>query len=778
MSLRYELCSDDRTSRYRVKRTELVYVLNGVIEAARGPITEAPDLKAYTPSGDEFEVGEWLDYTLAGDKPDEIIRQLLLIALGISILRAESRGAIVTDTKHVAIAWNFIHTALASPCLDSSFRSSRSAQGFLAVPLCSIIRDGDIKELFRLHVWLPADRQRSNVETSIHSHQSFGHSWVLAGEITNRTYAVARDPDRSAATHAEYALTWVSGEHAGSKYQTHQTSSYIENTGTLVRAELQHSATFTRHLNYTVAAGVYHSSSARPDKFHATLFFFDSGQGFFKDARVLGPCDLRGSEQLRDFETVKPTILADQVHLLRSWEENMIAAEDHAKSARWEDGLKSLEEALLTCATAIFPSGTFYTQITQGKLGEIYRRFGRYVPAQRLLRSATEQMPDCIEKSDLEGELGVIYRHMDMLEEAKTAFQDQYKVAITSGYARAACRAIGNLGVMNYLISMRNGNDTLLDTAISQLEERVEQAHHLQNKIWEVIGLSRLCSCYILRRDINQALEYGSKALLLSSDLQDPSVVSWTSMQYGRALHMAGRKEEAMRLFDPEHGCTPAIGLCKSPSREHRQLVEELLSVGVKMDKSDELGYTALDYAVFSEDKKMEAIVLQGLRQQFNDTDEGRILEMQYQSRLRKGYREIFQGRLRPVLISTIGNKLHELRKGYAQARKDNLLLKEHFDGLVYVPYTDFINFGRIPRAGEFVPESFENGNTSANAQNNEFVVFFSYRWQEASAGRVTPDDRHGTQYRRMIDALEQFLRLRPDIRKTDLRIWLVSKFS
>ena len=135
-------------------------------------------------------------------------------------------------TTDLTSAWSLIRGALTSLLLTRPLCStSRSAQGFLTVPLCSLLKDGNIDELFRLHAWLP-DRQRGNPELAIHSHQPFGQSWILAG--IHYSYKVAPAPGPEVATHAEHVIAWDDSKKLDSTYKAHQTSCTVKNTQTLV----------------------------------------------------------------------------------------------------------------------------------------------------------------------------------------------------------------------------------------------------------------------------------------------------------------------------------------------------------------------------------------------------------------------------------------------------------------------------------------------------------------------------------------------------------------
>ena len=92
-------------------------------------------------------------------------RQLVNLALSVVFLRekcrlAQSTAVAAITPSELALVWGMICTAMTCPSVRRpSFSVSRSAQGFLAVPICSLVENGNIDELFRLHVWLP-DGQR------------------------------------------------------------------------------------------------------------------------------------------------------------------------------------------------------------------------------------------------------------------------------------------------------------------------------------------------------------------------------------------------------------------------------------------------------------------------------------------------------------------------------------------------------------------------------------------------------------------------------------------
>ncbi|OAX84346.1 hypothetical protein ACJ72_01289 [Emergomyces africanus] len=786
---------------FEIPSSELLRVLRGVAVA-----TKTPDINMEP-------IGQWVSSYLTQKEDmtgslsfcgwkagiafnflqhEESLR-IANLTLGVTFLREKSRRAQgVVSATHLAQTWELIHGALTSPLLTRPLGSvSRSAQGFLAVPLCSLVDDGNIDELFRLHVWLP-DGQRGDPNFAIHSHQPFAQSWILAGEGMNYSYVVKPAADYADATHAEYELSWNDGRNTDTTYKTHQTSSTIVNTRALVRASATQSVVHTSGMTYTIPEATFHRTEVAPDAFHATLFFFDSRRGFIKDARVLGPTDVESKTQLRDAAGEKPTSLASMVNSVRSWEAFILHGQHHAQRAEWEHALREFNSALNVCeSVGNFPNTVHYRHLALGELGNTNRRFGRYEKAKEILELALEEMGPSLQRVEFSGELGVVYRHMNRLEEAKHAFQIQYSTAKQLQFERATCRAIGNLGMTNYQLSQQKGDEVLLERAIEQLNERVQRAQGIKETItsqstdpttklqllkvattWESIGLSRLSLCYAAQGNTQQAISAAMESLSISSRSEDLTVVAMSRFFYGRALLLDGQVKEALKHFNPRTRCTPAIALCKEPSDEHRQYLRELVDAGVDMDSVDEQGYTALDYAVFNGDTAAEELVLEGLRRKLKGDLERELDERLAEAKIRKGYRELFQEKMRPALLS--GNGLQSLRHMYADELADDDEKQQMFDSLKIMRFVDFSRFGKLPRSSDNLAQQFlSKPDGSDRVDTAEFVVFFSYRWINKELGASSPDDSKNTQYRRMIVAAEQFLKLHPMVKREKLGIWI-----
>lgn len=302
----------------------------------------------------------------------EILRQLARLALGVAFLRGKSRQMQNASRRDLALVWELIHGAITNRSLSRPLcNASRSAQGFLSVALCSLVKDGNIDELFRLHVWLP-DGQRGNKKFSVHSHQSFGQSWILAGEGKDYSYIAQPASSHSDATHAEYALAWSDGKSLGQEYNADQTYSIVVNTHKLATVTSTKSSVHTRDLSYCIPEAAYHSTEVRPDILHATLFLFDSSRGFVKGAGVMGPKDAESYVQVRDPANQTAAELADMTDAVRMWEIFMEEGQHHARQAEWEPASRSFNSALNLCnSVRNFPNTDRYRFLVLGELGKL-----------------------------------------------------------------------------------------------------------------------------------------------------------------------------------------------------------------------------------------------------------------------------------------------------------------------------------------------------------------------------------------------------------------------
>ncbi|KAI1871621.1 hypothetical protein JX265_005607 [Neoarthrinium moseri] len=750
-----------------------------------------------------WTVTQWLfaAHQSFGEEQQKAI-QVIRVALGVALLR-ERRQVAGSNTlpDDISLAWSLIHQALTSG--DPICTPSRSAQGFLSVALCSLIKDDNIEELWRFHVWLP-DGNRGNADFALHSHQPFTESWVLVGEGIDHSYAVKPAVSESAATHATYRLSWNDGVKSGSEYKTHQISSSIVNTGELVTTVPTRSETHRRDSNYTIPSANYHRTEVQPNAVHATIFVFDSSRGFQKDAPVLGPVAGKALTQQRDPAGVTVAELARLVSTLRSWEDSESQGQELAYHVKWEDAFRAFQKALhiLDLHQGIHLPPRYRARTLIG-LGNVRRRFGRYSEAHEYLVSALQDMDPSMERAELSGELGVVYRHMNKLLEAKQHFEEQYTIACEFNEIRTMCRAIGNLGMVNYQLSQLGGGKDVLNIATRQLILRVQLARGIKSSTalepdvagtgeqnvrsaitWESIGLARLSLCYGAKGDIFQAIASSKKGLEITINSGDATVIAMSRFFYGRALLLAGEtyRSEAMEQFNQKGTCTPAMALCREPSEEHRGYLQELIDAGPDLDTHDEHGYTALDYAVFSRDPGTESLIAEGLRNSFLLSKIGNadslVSDMLTEAHVRKGYREILQESLRPALLRTQNlSGFSEVRAAYADSLASDPKKQTMFDQLKFVPYRDFVRAQRLPRSSDGLAYCQSTETSQQNAA--DFLIFFSYRWiNERSDGHnepthKTPDDDQHTQYRRMLIALEEFLIKHPHVDSERLGIWM-----
>ncbi|OJT07177.1 hypothetical protein TRAPUB_1992 [Trametes pubescens] len=785
-------------SEHLLSTNDLLEVLEGTVEAASAerchtePVREW--LHRHLGNKDDRYVLSLRDWQKeSADLQDGPSKNLATFILGVALLHQQSRETSVDAPVHpvssgtIALIWDLIRDGIVDGC--PRITPERTTQGFFAVPLCNLLDpEGHPKELISLHVWL-ADGERGIRDLAAYSHRSESRSWVLAGKGTHHSFDV-REVERTElaqATHAVYNTIGDrgEGENKGDEYETWRRRGSLFLHAQDIRADA-----YTRNMSYVVPANSYHHTEVDPEEIYAVLIRRDVSNGSAADARVLGPKDgAEYIEQMRDPYTITAASLVDVVDTLRRFELLVQEGRQRSGEAEWEPAQRAIRDAIDVCSspTSALLHEQRYLAIAIAELGNISRRFGHYERARTILEEllSTLAKPSLL-CAEIYGELGIICRHLGRLDEAKSALEAQYAMAKELGWERGTCRAVGNLGMINYQLSQTTHDDGLLDTATRQLQDRVEQVRRLKetadgsraldwNKLtaWEGIGLARLSLCHTARGNFQEAIETARASLDCNYASGDPTVVAMSRLFYGRALLLGGRRNEALAEFNPAGTCTPAMALCKEPSEEHRgylgALVEDL---GVRLDVVDEQGYSALDYAVFSGDDEAERLVIQGLeRRLLRD----QVKRHRTEAYLRKGYRELFQEALRPVLLE---NKSHDglqrLRVVYADALAADKSKGELFDRLKFVRYRDFEKFGRLPMSTEGQTQVFNPKKAGEGGEAN-FIVFFSYTWcWNKKAGIPSPDDEEHTQYGRMIGALEAFLAQHPWIDPAKLGIWLV----
>ena len=114
------------------------------------------------------------------------------------------------------------------------------------------------------------------------------------------------------------------------------------------------------------------------------------------------------------------------------------------------------------------------------------------------------------------------------------------------------------------------------------------------------------------------------------------------------------------------------------------------------------------------------------------------------------------------------------IRSLYADALALDQEKRKLYDGFKFLWYTDLKAFGRLPRSTDGLTNEFVTDGKGHHSLMPEFVVFFSYRWINQAPHITSPDDLDNTQYKRMIAALEDFLKLHPEMNPGKLGVWMV----
>ncbi|KAK1976221.1 hypothetical protein LZ30DRAFT_785724 [Colletotrichum cereale] len=780
----------------RATQKSLLQVLEGAAAATRSPQVEIAPIESWIASIGLLEgsFGDWKSVAaensaeITGERTDHLTK----LVLAISYLREAIRTGQEVTSAEVGQCWEAVRDAVEVYSTDDAperFPVSHCAQGFWTISLCDLSETGHLDELFGLRVWMPHGSPR-NTTTNLRLSPSTIHNWVLSGEGRSYLHQIGSVTDPAHATHVKGKLAQNCSKpeddpHSFAPFPAHHTAN--ESTR-LVRAQNAASETHATDSYYSLPADEVQSFEVDPDNLFSTFVFSERPCGSSDGMVMTGVTEGHLSSSSPSSATYTPRELVGAVDAARSWEGLIEEGREHARKAEWEDALRAFHNALSLCGPEkAFPNARYYRHLALGEIGSANRRFGRYETARGFLEEAINGLKPCIRRVEFSGELGVTYLHIGQLEDANDAFMKQYEAAKEVGAEREICRAVGNMGMLNFRLSQRDNDQSLLDLAITQLQERVDLAEDLRRRTiaqaegsnsthrlhvletWKTIGLCRLSLCHCARGNVDKAIAVSAEALEMTSLSKDVTVKAMTRFFHGRALVKGGRREEALRLYNIPGTCSPAIAFAKEPSEENRGYLQELVDIGADFDIVDEQGYTALDHAVFSEDVTTEIIILEGLRK----VSEDKVRERQTEARLRKGYRELFQDKLRPVLLSGGPHVLSKLRKAYAEALASDETKKSVFDGLKFMWYSDFLDFKRLPRSDDGLVREFDSDWPDKSARAADKVVFISYRWINRTPGARSPDDNGHTQYRRMIDAIEHYLRLNPPLHEDKLGVWM-----
>jgi len=403
-------------------------------------------------------------------------------------------------------------------------------------------------------------------------------------------------------------------------------------------------------------------------------------------------------------------------------------------------------------------------------------------------------------------------RHNNRFLEAREAFREQGRLARDAPPSVEAdaeiCRAIGNEGMSTYNLSQQTqpSDATLLAAAFTQLRERITRARDLQQRLltedpqskyvamaksWEIIGMDRLTLCHIAAGETADAVHVAEESQQRQTR-EDPTVTAFSKFFYGNALWHNGQRDEALEQWNAPSGtCSSPMAFCKEPGKEYNEYLKLMASAGVNFDSYDEQGFSALDHAVLSDSpdaREAIPIIEEALRKALRrdierdypgmpQEDIGRkvddeILIRKRQAELRRQCRTILQEHIRPELRTKSCGSFRKLRTIYARFLSEDTKEQCMFSSFHYVKYTDFMRHGKLPISASGLTKQFADGvGETAATDEDDFIIFFSYRW----VGGIAPDDDNGTQWRRMMSAVQEFLEVNPHVQPDRLGLWLVS---
>ncbi|KAK2758002.1 hypothetical protein FQN54_004408 [Arachnomyces sp. PD_36] len=484
----------------------------------------------------------------------------------------------------------------------------------------------------------------------------------------------------------------------------------------------------------------------------------------------------------------------------------------HGKSL-WQEKLRALLAAQ-ECIDDEFPEAGKRRQQVLTEIGGVRRRFGQYDEGIKTLSLALEayQQACGATQAQILGEMGVMYRHKNDFTSALQILRRQFRLGWEMGTLQGEiemCRAIGNEGMSAYNLSQEKDpqDEKLLQTAISQLEERIERAQKIHDRLieedpdsryvcishsWKIIGMDRLTLCYVAAGRNSQAVSLARESQQNQHDVE-PTVRAFSRFFYGNALWSNGQRAEAVQQWSAEPGtCGSAAALCKEPSAEHADYLRRLAEAGVDFTSYDEQGFSPMDYAVLSDNrdaKQMIDIITDGIRKQLKsvtpklaeDQIEKEIAQEIATANLRRHYREILQEHIRPELRNVESGSLRNVRRIYAEIFANDPTKKSVLDDFYFVPYFDFKALGRLPIGEELRPGSREklshriSESIESDPKNNAlYIIFLSYRWigRHSDPPMDGPDDSKHTQYRRMINAVDTHLKQK-ELDPEYVGIWL-----
>jgi tetratricopeptide (TPR) repeat protein len=723
---------------------------------------------------------EWYNVAKQLDTEKSSQRSIFKIAVALIFLRESARGKTEVSPRDLDQIWTIIKDELLLGSLDWQVRAD--ADGSHSIVLWCITKDSRVEESLFLRLWLP-DGVREDSASAIHMHPHPAQSWVLVGEASDQRFTMTStgsDP-------SHIAHTRVFRDHGreddGSLGGGPGDALEVREDRRSVRLSKRSVELHKRDDHYHVPKGSFYALAIEPDAIYAEISLFESDHHETVDTTILETTSRKGALESKTPTNFNVSDYAKLIRDLRSWECHEATGLGFSDRGDWEEALRSYRTALHICRNNVWLKIPRYAHVSLGEIGHMHRMLGRYSLACESVEEAVLGTPHSRFRVECSGELALIYRHMDRLEEAKRVAEEQYKGAVELNLEKFACRAIGTAGVLNYQLYLENNDKTLLNTAIDQLNERVERAQIIEDVVLEAIGTGRLSLCYMARGDHHQSVRWAKRNYDLMKLQHDASKIGFSRAFLGRALLSAGRLDEAVAVINEAGACSPVISLCNEISGEHRQYIIDLINAGADLKLRDEKGYSALECTVYNGDSATTAIIEKGLQAQIQ-REGGNVVEeiaqLKYEANLRKGYRDIFQDKMRPVLLQRDQQStLQALRHTYATCLAEDHQKRSTFDGLKYVLYTDFVRCGRLPRSSDGYTQEIVQGQ---DVPQGLYILFISYRWIGKGSTKdvldPSPDNSVHTQYRRMLRAIGQFLDLHKEVDREQLGIWIVSSSS
>ena len=750
--------------------------LHGELEDGRGSIVIASSLlrnvligtsEHIQPIGDQVQsierwidgnagIRTWLEWTSSASQSftaNKSCFDLASFCVGLAALEQTTRTFQQAKTTTLLESiWHATRDVLKSSEFTKKLhREASDAEAGFMIPLCFMGQEMGSPFEIRLHIRLS---DGSSYDSVVQPHAFDTANWILCGEadhhaVEQQGYRGLPEPDSL-------------GSYSGA--------------GGISDGDRKKSAPYTRDMLIWNAKGTRTRTHVAADTTYAIVELVrldtSASESTSSSSSSINYVPVPPSRQV-DSEAAALARIVDSV---REWETEMTTADLDAQEGRWEHALRACNDALYICDTELtLASLNHYRYVTVDYLCFVNRSLGRYELALAAAEGTVTEMQPGLLRAGMYAEIAAVYRLMGRLEEAKSTFQKEYADAKAYDLPQHMCKAIGNLGMINYQLYLRDKQDIHLALAISQLKERVERARSLQTgngdyaNTLEIIGLSRLSLCYAQTADTSNGLLVARIAQQKASNIRDPSVKAMARLFYGRALSRDGQSQAAMAEFTNAEGLTPAMALCKEPSDENFGFLRELADLDVPLDVRDDQGYSALHYAIFNSHEATKTLVYNALCSQIGIQLAD---DMHSDALLQKGYREIFQDEMRPTLLRRDSHGLRETRQLYAGVLASDPDKRNAFDSLKFVRYSDLASFGRFPRSSDGLTREFT---TDSTEQTVRYLIFLSYRWinRDPWTLRSTPDDAENSQYRRTIAAIDEFLSLNPSINIETLGIWV-----